>query len=295
MGQKLILFQRQDPIVAGAISHSGNVFSFDSNSADLAASNWYNVTEYLGCGGATTMMNTLDCMRSPNITFQAILQAAARVPTTGSLTRSLPAFQITQDNITVFSTTEYANRLAAGDLAHIPYLETHNDHESGFYRISARAKGVDLPESNWTQFEQETFTCPVGYEAAGRAKLNITSYRMRYMADWENLRLFYQADPPYDSGAYHGADINMIIGNSEEVSSGILPEGEEVMLTGVMQKAWAAFARDPADGLTEEMGWPKYKDDEETLILLGQNTTSEVKFVNPEVYDYVCPELDLGF
>lgn len=233
-------------------------------------------------------------MRSSNITFEAILKAAARVPSSGPTTRSLSAFQITQDNVSVLSTAEYANRLAAGDLARIPYLETYNDHESGFYRISARAKGATLPESNWTQFEQETFTCPVAYEALGRARLNITSYGARYMPDWDNLRLFYQSDAPYDSGAYHGADINMIIGNSEGVS-GIAPSAEEVRLTEVMQKAWAAFVRDPSNGLTSEMGWPKYDADGETLILLGYNTTAEVKLVKPTVYDHVCSELDLGF
>lgn len=233
-------------------------------------------------------------MRSPNTTFEAILKTAARVPATGSTTRSLPAFQITQDNITVFPRTEYANRLAEGNLARLPYLETHNDHESGFYRISARARGVVLPESNWTQFEQETFTCPVAYEAMGRTRLNITSYRARYMADWDNLRLFYQSDAPYDSGAYHGADINMVIGNSEGVS-GIAPSAQELELVGTMQKAWAAFAGNPNDGLTTEMGWPKYDADAETLILLGYNTTSEVKLVEPAVYDSVCSDLDLGF
>lgn len=287
MTSKTDAFQCQDPVVAGTISHSGNVFSFDSNSASLAASNWYNVTEYLGCG---SLGETLDCMRSSNATVDAILQAAARVPASGSTTRSLPAFQITEDNVTVFSTAEYARRLAAGDLARIPYLETHNDHESGFYRISVRARGTVLPESNWTQFEQKTFTCPVAYEALGRARLNITSYRARYMADWDNLRLFYQSDAPDDSGAYHGVDINMIVGNSEGVS-GIAPSAEEVRLTGVMQEAWAAFVQDPTDGLTNEMGWPKYNADGETLILLGYNTTAEVKLVKPAVYDSVCSEI----
>lgn len=231
-------------------------------------------------------------MRSPNITISSILAAAARVPTTGAGSRALPAFQITQDNRTVFPKSEYVARLASGRLAGIPNLQLQTDHESGFYRISALARGTVLPESNWTLFEQETFTCPIAADAGGRAGLNISSYRARYMADWDNLRLFYQPEAPYDSGAYHGSDINMVVGNTEGVS-GIAPSTEETRLTGTMQKAWAAFAADPADGLTSVMGWPKYQAGPETLILLGYNTTSTVKFVDPRTYDFACQSLGL--
>lgn len=230
-------------------------------------------------------------MRSPNITIASILAAASRVPTTGAGSRALPAFQITQDNQTVFPRSDYASRLASGRLARIPSLQMQTDHESGFYRISAAARGTVLPEGNWTLFEQETFTCPLAADARGRAELGATSYRARYMAGWDNLRLFYQPEAPYDSGAYHGSDINMIVGNTEGVS-GIAPSAEEARLTGTLQEAWAAFAADPADGLTDVMGWPKYQAGSESLILLGYNTTSAVKFVDPVTYDFACQGLD---
>lgn len=35
---------KEEPIAAGLISHSGNVFSFPINSLELAAKNWYNVS-----------------------------------------------------------------------------------------------------------------------------------------------------------------------------------------------------------------------------------------------------------
>lgn len=230
-------------------------------------------------------------MRSPNITIDSILAAAARVPTTGAGSRALPAFQITQDNRTVFPQSEYVSRLASGELARLPNIQLQTDHESGFYRISALARGTVLPESNWTLFEQQTFTCPLAADAKGRAGLGITSYRGRYVADWDNLRLFYQPEAPYDSGAYHGSDVNMVVGNTEGVS-GIAPSAEEAGLTETMQKAWAAFAADPVDGLTSAMGWPKYQAGSETLILLGYNTTSTVKFVDPITYDSPCQVLD---
>lgn len=232
-------------------------------------------------------------MRSPNITIDSILAAAARVPTTGAGSRALPAFQITQDNRTVFPRSEYVSRLASGNLAPIPSLLLQTDHESAFYRISALARGTVLPESNWTLFEEQTFTCPLAADAQGRAELGLTSYRARYMADWDSLRLFYQSDPPFTSGAYHGSDINMVVGNTAGVS-GIAPSVEEVKLTETIQEAWAAFAADPADGLTSVKGWPKYQADSETLILLGYNTTSAVKFVNPMTYDSTCEGLGVA-
>lgn len=231
-------------------------------------------------------------MRSPNITVGSILAAAGRVPASGAGTRALPAFQITEDNHTVLQKSEYVSRLASGKLAQIPTLQMQTDHESGFYRISSAARGVVLPETNWTLFEQETFTCPLAADAQGRAELGITSYRARYMADWDSLRLFYQGEPPYNSGAYHGVDVNMVVGNAEGVS-GIAPSDEEIGLTETMQMAWAAFTADPSGGLTSAIGWPKYHDDSETLILLGYNTSSAVKYVNAGTYDFACKGLDL--
>lgn len=69
-------------------------------------------------------------------------------------------------------------------------------------------------------------------EAYGRAKLGIPTYRARYMADWENLRLFENPS----SGSYHGVEINMIVGNSEGVS-GVAPVAEELQLVDKMQSA----------------------------------------------------------
>lgn len=222
---------REKPLVAGAMSHSGNVISFPANDMPLAAKNWYNVSGTVGCGSSG---DTLTCMRSPNITFSAILAAVKRVPPppNNSATRSIPPFQITVDNKTAFSSSEYSSRLASGDLARIPYFQIDNNHESGFYRISALAQGRSPPESEWKSFEQTTFTCPIAAEAAGRAKLGIASYRAHYMADWDNLRLY---DLP-TSGAYHGVEINMVIGNSEGMS-GTAPSRQERRLTEIMQRA----------------------------------------------------------
>ncbi|KAI1178681.1 alpha/beta-hydrolase [Nemania sp. FL0916] len=281
------------PIVAGTMSHSGNVFSFPFLDADVAASNWNHVASMLGCGGAGASDSAvLSCMRSENISFQAILNAVKTVPSVpgDSSARSVPPFQATVDNTTVFSIPEYLSRLKSRSFAHdIPHLQIHNDHESGFYRISALAQGRSLPESQWQDFELESFTCAAAAETYWRARAGVATYRVRYLADWDNLRLY---DPP-SSGAYHGVEVNMVTGNSESVS-GIAPSSSEAELMGIMQEAWAAFAADPVRGL-RRLGWPNYQAGRESLIRLGVDTTPVVDVVSSTMYDGRCRALNLSF
>lgn len=156
-------------------SHSGNVFAFFPNSAEVAVWGWYNVTVSLGCGSSG---ETLECMRSTNVTMSAILEAAKKAPilSGSSVTRSLPAFQATTDNVTVFPTTEYMCRINIGDIAKIPYLSLMNNHESGFYRISASVVGSTLSESIWATFERGAFNCSNAFESYYRSKTGISTY-----------------------------------------------------------------------------------------------------------------------
>jgi cholinesterase len=280
---------KEKPLVAGIGSHSGNQFSFPTNSLELAASNWYNVSGTLGCG---TSGPTLECMRSSNITFQQILAAVKKVPVipTNSPARSQPQFQVTQDNQTWFSNEEYISRVKVGALAPIPYLQIHGDHESGFYRISALAQGNTLTEEAWQAFERETFTCAAAAEAYYRTELGIPNYRFRNMADWNNTRLF---DPP-SSGAYHGVEIYMVTGNSELVS-GISPLAAQAELTTALAGGWWWFAADAANGLTNAFGWPQYQPGAKTLGQLGAGNTDDIQFVDPATYDSLCPDADLDF
>ncbi|KAI8629804.1 alpha/beta-hydrolase [Xylariaceae sp. FL1651] len=279
---------KNNPIVTGTMSHSGSIFSFPLLDADLAAANWNHVASALGCGASDS---TLSCMRSENISFQSILSAVKTVPPPpgNSPTRSVPPFQATVDNVTVWSVSEYVSRLRSGTFALLPHVQIHGHHESGFYRISALAQGRSLPEGDWEEFELETFTCATAAETYWRSRAGAPTYRARYMADWENLRLY---DPP-SSGAYHGVEINMITGNSESVS-GIMSSPDEVQLMDIMQKAWAAFAADPARGLLM-LGWPHYQSGEESLVRLGVDTMPIVDVVSSGMYDNACPGLNLSF
>ncbi|UQC81173.1 carboxylesterase [Colletotrichum lupini] len=61
-----------------------------------------------------------------------------------------------------------------------------------------------------------------------------------------------------------------------------------------MQSAWAAFANDPADGLSSVLGWPKFDQKEESLILLALENNPEPQFVKPSAYDAPCSTVTLG-
>ncbi|KAI1195236.1 alpha/beta-hydrolase [Nemania serpens] len=279
---------RDKPIVAGTISHSGSIFSFPLLDADVAAGSWNHVASALGCGSSAS---ALSCMRSENISFQTILSVVKTVPPVpgDSPARSVPPFQAIVDNATVFSVSEYVSRLRSGRFAPLPHFQVHGNHESGFYRISALAQGRSLPESDWEQFELESFTCATAAESYWRSRAGAPTYRARYMADWGNLRLY---DPP-SSGAYHGVEVNMVTGNSESVS-GIAPSPYEAKLTCIMQEAWAAFAADPVRGLLR-LGWAHYQAGGDSLIRLGVHTTPMVDIVSSSMYDGTCPALNLPF
>ncbi|GAP85500.2 putative carboxylesterase type b protein [Rosellinia necatrix] len=277
------------PLVAGLISHSGSIFAFPLTDATVAAANWDMVASKLGCQDAES---PLSCMRSDDISLEAILSAASAVPAPPISTpaRSVAPFQATIDDTTGLSVSEYVSRLKAGNFAPIPHLQIHTDHESGYYRVSSFARlGVALPQSEWDKFELQTFTCATAAETYHKFKAGVPVYRARYFSDWDNLRLY---EPP-SSGPYHGVDINMVIGNSEVVS-GVAPSQAEQKLTELVQGAWAAFAANPSRG-AEGLGWPTYQPSEETLVRVGIHTTPEIDFVLPSIYDQACSESNFSY
>lgn len=140
-----------------------------------------------------------------------------------------------------------------------PYLVGHNDNEAGFYKIASYAQGANLSEAEWQDFNIQTFTCPTMEEATNHVRAGVPTWRFRYFADWNNTRLYPT------SGAYHGVDMDMIFGNSADVT-GIAESTPQTKLKRVMQHAWAAFVTDPEKGL-EKLGWPVF--DPKGVLLLS--------------------------
>lgn len=105
---------KDDPLVSGIISESGNAFSFPLNTPEQQTKNWYNVSAALGCDVSA---DTVACVRGKD--WQHVLAAAAKLPAAqgGNPVRSMPAFYPTVDNKTVFS--GYSSLLKDGRFAKI--------------------------------------------------------------------------------------------------------------------------------------------------------------------------------
>lgn len=52
-----------------------------------------------------------------------------------------------------------------------------------------------------------------------------------------------------------------------------------------------AFARDPWEGLSGETGWPRYSDDEESLVLVAVDNEPAARPALPRTYDVSCSDV----
>lgn len=292
-------YDQKDPIVAGHISHSGTAFSYVPNNMSYARSLWYNVSGTLGCGtGGDGGSNSVDsdddtaaavvaCVRAKNVS--SVLAAARIAPALPSQALSQATFHPTVDNLTVFSLEEYTARAQAGTFARIPYLAGNADYEAGSYHISAFAANRTLTPEQWDLYNERAFTCPTKYATEARVHAGVPTWRYRYNGNWENLRLYPAYDGYPDSGAYHGSDLDQLFGTSYDITgeNSTLPE---LATSAYIQGAWAAFARDPAAGL-DTYGWPQFESCGSSLVLLGDQNQQAPVFVDPQVYDSVCPSV----
>ncbi|KAK5118771.1 hypothetical protein LTR85_007977 [Meristemomyces frigidus] len=282
-----------DPIVSGLISESGNALSFPVNTENVTISDWYNVSGTVGCG---TSGDTLPCMRTVNWTD--IKAAAAKAPSasSGNPLRSIPAFYPTPDGQLVFA--NYTTLSNEGAFAKLPYLLGNNNYEQGYYVLPDYLKGVNVTVASGDDFLLSSFTCPNAFQAGNRLAYDVPVWLYRYFGNWSNIEL-YPPTAAYagqvigeGSGAYHGSELEMVFGNPSGVS-GIANSAPENEMIALMQGAWAAFARDPVNGLTA-YGWPEYDPSTESLILLALNDTPTAEFVIPSVYNAACVNETLG-
>lgn len=271
---------RDDPIVAGIISHSGTALSFIPNSVEYSRSIYNNVSSTLGCENG---IDSLSCLRGKSVT--EILAASRNVPALLTEALAQVTFHPTVDNMTVFA--DYAALGLAGAFAKIPYVAGAGDYEAGWYRISAFNANITLSLKQWQLFNQRAFTCPTKYANEFRFKQGVPTWRYRYMGHFDNLRLYDSWGEYPDSGAYHGVDMSELFGTAQDVT-GEASTQEQGEVSKYMQRAWAAFGRDPEKGL-EKLGWPGYNTDGETLVALAFGEGSVYKFLDPARYGEPCP------
>jgi cholinesterase len=258
-----------DPIAAGFIPESGNAFSWGlPYSATAAAEAWYNTSQTLGCGGATSDSATvLSCMRTKNYT--SILSS---IPTASGTAGILGYFVPSVDEKVVFS--NYSTRTPAN----VPMLIGNNNYEAGLFRTQLALAGLLYSDTFWDDFNLQEFTCPAGIRANASVAANIPVWRYRYFGIFPDTTISSEA------GAWHAAEIPLLFNTNIAYP----PATEaEVEIGNYMRGAWAAFAKDPQKGLTT-YGWPAYNVSQDSLVRLAYNNLTGPNLINPRRYDADC-------
>ncbi|KAE8142876.1 hypothetical protein BDV38DRAFT_277689 [Aspergillus pseudotamarii] len=122
---------RDDPVLAGLVSHSGTVDSFPANSPELSVQHWEEITSSMGC----KLGDVLGCMKTQSAAALLTASGKVKLPVASIAARTQPAFQPTMDSVTVFS--DYRLLARTERFAHLPYLAGHSHNEADLYKISA--------------------------------------------------------------------------------------------------------------------------------------------------------------
>jgi len=258
-----------DPIAAGFIPESGNVFSWGlPNAKATAAAVWFNVSAALGCGDASAdPASVLACVRTKPYT--AVLAA---IPPSSGTSSILGLFGPTVDDTVVFA--NYSKQTPAK----IPMLIGNNDYEGGLFRTEYALAGIFLSDVFWTDFNLQEFTCPCGIRANASLAAGNPTWRYRYMGVFPDTMISSEA------GTWHAAEVPIIFDTVVPTPG---PTAAETQIANYMRGAWAAFAKDPVKGLSN-YGWPTYNTSHDTLIRLGFQNQTGANLINPYKYDADC-------
>lgn len=268
-----------DPIVSAFIPQSGTAVASGQLTASESSELWYKASSDLGCGTNTTDSETvLACMR--NITdFKDIINSISE----SSGGTSLGGFGPTIDDKVVFS--NYLERGLAGNFNKAPILVGVADFEGGLFQLIAEIAGTPLPQSVWEGVFQDGFNCGAALRANISVYHKLPVWRYRWYGTYPNTNL----STSKNYGAYHASEIPIIFGVPP--FGGSVPENTpaEIDEMKYMTGAWAAFAKDPVNGLKSgNYGWPEYQPSGQSLIRLAFEDSVEVSFANGLGYDKSC-------
>lgn len=206
-------------------------------------------------------------MQSVNVT--ALLTALPRLP---GLAGILGYFGPTVDVITAFS--NYTKRTPAD----VPILIGNNDYEAGLFRLQLASNRIVFPDYFWDGFNLQEFTCPAGLRANASLAANNPTWRYRYFGEFPNTMISPQV------GAWHASELQLLFNT-------LIPTppltAKEVVIGNYFRGAWAAFAKDPQEGLVE-YGWPIYDPSQDTFVRTAYDNITVPNLINPRRYDADC-------
>ncbi|KAI7782166.1 hypothetical protein LA080_013842 [Diaporthe eres] len=233
-----------DPIVTGLILNSGTAFTPFFTINDTARSNFTFVADHVGCAGlADDPDQLLSCMRDVdgNVINDFIANYSEADGFPGL------AFIPVEDDALIFS--NYTQRAVDGLQAKIPAIVGTNALDG---LIFADFKAGDPNGPNATaglEWDLVLFSCPATRTVRLRQQTGLTSFRYVYYGNFTNV------SPAPWMGAYHGAELPILMGTHPNFRGNSTPE--EYATSQAFQDAYVAFASDPEDGLAGQ-DWKPY-------------------------------------
>lgn len=185
------------------------------------------------------------------------------------------------DGVRVFHALEYDAFAKSGNFARIPALVGSNSHAAD-----------DVVAGNQAFKDAITkiaFTCPAAKVGLYRSMFAPT-WRYMYSGVWPNL------NRESSIGAAQLYDLTMIFGTYNQSVAGsidgkpvarIESTPDQIRASRMMQSAFAAFVKDPSDGL-KIVGWPAYSSLSQSLVELSLDNKPDINLAYPVKYDVGC-------
>lgn len=267
---------QDDPIANAFIEESGSLFGATQYSAVDVAGLWFNTSATLGCGGTlSNSSEVLACMRTKNYT-----ELTAAVPSAGSF-----GFGPAVDNVVVFE--DYLARSSSGNFTRRPLLSGNNNNEAGLFQTFEDLAGNVMPQEYWDDYDLTSFTCPCAERANISVANNVPTWRYRWFGAFPDTVITTIPE----TGAWHTSELLSLFG-VPLISPGVPPQTPAELAIGTyLRGAWAAFAKDPVNGLSSYGGgWPEYSPSGNTLIRLAYNNMTGPNLAGGASYDTGCKE-----
>ncbi|OQE31282.1 hypothetical protein PENSTE_c001G01002 [Penicillium steckii] len=263
-----------DPLVKGFISESG--VATLSSSSDFTSRNWTYVADHFNCTG--NEYQQLRCLQS--VPWEDLIELSYSYNSTTNDGKELK-FGPLPDNQTVFS--NYQDLRQRGQYAKGGYLTGNTENEAETL-VKPYSIATGPNQTLVAIATDQLFHCPTNASATERSENGTPQWRYYYRGVWPN-----QNPLPW-LGAYHSSEIPQVWGTGETWGGNKLGgpnTPEEAAFSRYIQRAWAAFAKDPIHGLSK-LGWPQYDGRKNTLVQLGYKNSTLPQFVDPAEVDRSC-------